>query len=70
MLKLTCNACGKTYILNHIHDFSSCECGAELLKSTVDMIDSVENLLTEIHHEISLRSSENLCGNFSAEFKA
>lgn len=68
MLKLTCNACGKTYTLNSIHDFSACECGAKLLNSTVDMIDSVENMIIEINHEISLRSSEKLCGNFSVDF--
>lgn len=68
MVKLTCNTCNKVHVLNSIHDFTACDCGATIPKSITDLIPEVENRIREIRHDLSKRADEGICGSFDIEF--
>lgn len=68
MIKLKCNSCGKSYEVSKINEFTACECGASLLPSTTELIDSIDNRIYELNYNIQKQSAEGLGGNFTVSF--
>lgn len=68
MIKLSCKSCGKVHYLNSINDFSSCNCGASLEKSSISLIEDIENQIIEAKADIYRAANDGRASDFFIDF--
>lgn len=67
-MKITCKTCGKVHVINLSEHFTGCDCGATITKEVSDLLHRADNSVNEAYTELSKRTTEGLCSEFTLQF--
>lgn len=67
-MTITCKTCGKVHFVDYEDHFTECDCGAAITKQVSDLLFNTNNCVREAYTELSKRTTEGLCSEFTLQF--